>query len=545
MSASQLSVGSSSTSALQDGSCQTYGCRWAWCRLTFSTNAELNKHVIHEHVHRAVPVRLQDIPMIRRAEEGMGESLRLSDLLRGSFSPNSRDNESSAKEVTDPSSSLPSPPASSPALHSPTPYTVPWLEPSQAPASPSVSEARHIGQGARSTHIIAIEPLSPPTHGPQLGQMQRAAHTTFASLSSPSESMTSFSIPNSPSFSSLVERPKKRKLGLNADNSPKKRGFFRPHARPRLSESSQSSLDSQNSVVQQLTQSLDMDLDELVGDEDAVGEEVSDFHQPLEDHILPDAQSPTMTPFEPQSEDDPYDGELQWNCSEHQSKSSDSEPHTQDRKYVASLDALSQPPSQFQLPLEFPRHIHDYAGPSSPKIPPPIETDLDSSVPMALSSPVPVVITPTFAASTPHPHRQNLWYQSSVVWKRNKKVDKSDRSEEQPNTSPATSPSQSNGANLHTPKSKYVFRSGTLEIDPASLLRPHSKNLKDSGDSVRRPTAQLDSQSQDVTISQESRYQMEASQPESYPDFSSESEGFSYPPLQTQAPYQSQDLTQL
>ena len=52
-------------------------CRWAWCRLTFPDgDALLN------HVRQATPVRRRDIPLLTRTEEGLGESLRLSDIMR-------------------------------------------------------------------------------------------------------------------------------------------------------------------------------------------------------------------------------------------------------------------------------------------------------------------------------------------------------------------------------------------------------------------------------------------------------------------------------
>ena len=54
-----------------------HNCRWAWCHSTFSNNAGLVHHVIQEHVLRAIPVKRRDICMIRRAEEGKGESLEL------------------------------------------------------------------------------------------------------------------------------------------------------------------------------------------------------------------------------------------------------------------------------------------------------------------------------------------------------------------------------------------------------------------------------------------------------------------------------------
>lgn len=70
-----------------------YSCRWAWCRLNFSDNDVLGRHVVLEHVRRAIPVRRKDLPMLRRAEEGLGESLKLSDIMRNPSSSLSQKSE--------------------------------------------------------------------------------------------------------------------------------------------------------------------------------------------------------------------------------------------------------------------------------------------------------------------------------------------------------------------------------------------------------------------------------------------------------------------
>ena len=75
----------------QDQSVQLFSCKWAWCRSTFSKNAGLVHHVVHDHVHRAIPVRRRDISMIRRAEEGKGESLKISELMVDMYSYSSRE----------------------------------------------------------------------------------------------------------------------------------------------------------------------------------------------------------------------------------------------------------------------------------------------------------------------------------------------------------------------------------------------------------------------------------------------------------------------
>lgn len=75
----------------QDQPFQPFSCRWAWCRLTFSDNAGLVHHVLHDHLRRAIPVRRRDISMIKRAEEGKGESFKISELMVDMYSYTSRE----------------------------------------------------------------------------------------------------------------------------------------------------------------------------------------------------------------------------------------------------------------------------------------------------------------------------------------------------------------------------------------------------------------------------------------------------------------------
>lgn len=53
----------------------------------------LGRHVVLEHVRRAIPVRRKDVPMLRRAEEGLGESFKLSDIMRNPSSSLSQKSE--------------------------------------------------------------------------------------------------------------------------------------------------------------------------------------------------------------------------------------------------------------------------------------------------------------------------------------------------------------------------------------------------------------------------------------------------------------------
>jgi hypothetical protein len=59
---------------------QLHECRWGWCRLNFPTAATLKHHVIHDHVRQSKPVKRGDLAMLRRIDDGVGESLVLDGL---------------------------------------------------------------------------------------------------------------------------------------------------------------------------------------------------------------------------------------------------------------------------------------------------------------------------------------------------------------------------------------------------------------------------------------------------------------------------------
>lgn len=75
-------------------------CRWTWCRRNFISKAELDHHVIHDHIQTAVPVRRKDLAMLKRADEGVGESLVTTAML-GSSSSEYRGDESALTEKND------------------------------------------------------------------------------------------------------------------------------------------------------------------------------------------------------------------------------------------------------------------------------------------------------------------------------------------------------------------------------------------------------------------------------------------------------------
>jgi len=355
------------------------GCRWAWCRLTFPDGDALLNHVIHEHVRRAIPVRRRDIPFLTRTEEGLGESLGLSDVMRDPSSSVEKSSKgtvlsSQSQDAYDtsqqppPSTSLPSPPASSPQL--PQRHTDGEDEPQPSPTG-SADE-----------------------------------NPTFASLSSPAESLDSLQIPESPSFSSLVQRqPYKRKYShLAAEAGQNKRPR---QLSPVQGDASPASTSSQHSVEDHLTQTSlysDKDVDDAIedghsssGSADARGEVDPDEYQMGRSS----RGDPTWVPNTPSalngSELDLYEGELKW----------DSQPATQltesqeeEDGPVQHLETLTQPPSQLQLSSSS-SHLH------------PIQTDPDTNnLSLPLSSPALLPSPPDFAISTPQ--RQN-WYQPSSL----------------------------------------------------------------------------------------------------------------------------------
>ena len=47
-----------------------YACRWAWCIHHCQSQADLNRHVISDHINKAKPIRRGDLPVIEKAEGG-------------------------------------------------------------------------------------------------------------------------------------------------------------------------------------------------------------------------------------------------------------------------------------------------------------------------------------------------------------------------------------------------------------------------------------------------------------------------------------------
>ncbi|KAK0206414.1 hypothetical protein DFS33DRAFT_587622 [Desarmillaria ectypa] len=187
-------------------------CRWKWCSDTFLSKNELIHHVLDHHVQNSVPCSRREYALSRKIEEGEGESLSFPGV-RNSISKSHGNTMENHHPDLPISSSLPSPPASTP----------PNLSP--PPPAPLLFPQYHFNDEYR----------------------------TFAALSSPSPSPSAQPIPVSPTFSSMIEDAV----------APKSQSS---HLGGRVSQSSQGSASSSEScdaVEQQLTQNEKFESDDL------------------------------------------------------------------------------------------------------------------------------------------------------------------------------------------------------------------------------------------------------------------------------------------
>jgi len=350
---------------------------------------------------------------------------------------------------------------------------------------------------------------------------------TFASLSSPAGSPAPLAVPNSPAFSSLV-RPNKRNLVFDIPENTTPPKLYESQIQPL----SHSSTGSQMSVEMQLTQSLEED----GSDQDPICEDESEtpgFQVPRSDPGLEGPLAPTPTSPLTQ-EDSLYNAELRWDSSQ-PGPSQENDTETESREsFQNDLDSWSQPPSQLK---SFPIHYHRPKS-SSPAIPHPTQLECGSSSPLQLSSPVSLA-SPTFTVGTPQ--RQN-WYQSAVVPKRSKRMDPEEHMKPSPSPKISDVSASQPSDRSRTPRSKPAskskkFHSGTLQIMPAPSL---PEAIPEESQTFEPPLDQDQTMSQDMAGQAE-----ENNSPQSYMDLDSQStQDYSFPPLQTQAPYQSQDLSQ-
>ena len=190
--------------------------------------------------------------------------------------------------------------------------------------------------------------------------------------------------------------------------------------------------------------------------------------------------------------------QLQWELSQHAEEclTSDrtSQSQSDGRYHLENLPVTSRPPSQLRL-------------------------DPSAAVPLSPPSPA---SSPTFAVSTPL--RQN-WYQPPL--KRRKRSTCNDKD-------PSSSPLKGEEEFVLQTNSKNKFRSGTLQITPGSSSKESKGKhaIVDALPADRQNNLATRPHSPCDLFSQSSQ------------DSSDLSEINSYPALQTQAPYQSQILTQ-
>ncbi|TFK22336.1 hypothetical protein FA15DRAFT_671629 [Coprinopsis marcescibilis] len=244
---------------------QLFSCRWGWCPHSFANDSDLTHHVIAEHVRKAKPVRRGELPLILRAEQGLGESLPSLELLGGHSQCKNHEpgahvvsnklDIADSQPLIEPSSSLPSPPRSnhassvSPQVQST--KSLPEATAMELTPSVQLSITRDVKNNQGS---VFATPLSARFY-----TSDRALTPSFASLSSPNKPSTlsvNPVIPNLETVLAAVGRGKKRKQRDSEPNTPHRQ---LPYS---ASIDSNFSTGSSGIVANHLTQSRDMDVDE-------------------------------------------------------------------------------------------------------------------------------------------------------------------------------------------------------------------------------------------------------------------------------------------
>ncbi|PPQ65931.1 hypothetical protein CVT26_010692 [Gymnopilus dilepis] len=552
----------------QASSVHTYPCKWHWCRETFPDNPQLVQHVILEHVNKAPPVKREDIPHVRRAEDGTGDSIHVPPYIlykqppsRLSASPQKVLGLSSQdvrpRPSAEPSSSLPSPPFSSPMLK---------------------SQAHILSKNLNSPrHRSSVQPpdIFPAADTQDLSKHAGTSTPPFRAIGSPAGSHTSVHIPTSPHFSALVHQgPAKRAATLTIDtSSPAKK----PNTAQHHHFSSQSSLNHRPSigeraaVEEQLTQLDEEDSDsgrsssasgsgsgndsEEDSERDAVGDDVTDDDSddsPEENSMEVDSSSMNTSQAQvpPSSEiQDGYTSELSYALSQPQNSQLASQTLQME---VLQMEAASETPSQLQQ-SSFPYHIHGpkkhvHVHSSQPSEP---DSSLILGPPALLSNPQ------TFAVSTPVAKQQQIWYQPQALTRTasgsGSNVNSPRVGQGRPvavatpakSAHPAGQP-QSQQRNVRTVQKAKKFTSGTLQIVPAAS-QVRAAAAAASTATPKRAVAEVASHShepQSQTPSQLQSQSQSQSQSLSYMDSSQSQPYQDSLLLQTQAPYHSQPMTQ-
>ncbi|KAJ7284151.1 hypothetical protein C8J57DRAFT_1499125 [Mycena rebaudengoi] len=370
-------------SSVSDSQWQEYtnvhGCRWEWCRNAYPTLLDLREHVLKDHIQVSEAVYLRDIPMLIRAEEGIGESIS----GMGGFSADSQSQ--GIPHINPPSSSLPSPPASSPTTSADSqsqgiPHINPPINPSSSLPSPPASSpttpaalpvidftsientserpSKRRRVTPANTTNFSPDPFSTPPR-----RMNRTP--TFAMLVSPSDSSAAIANPDLPGLdvliSNAVEKTTRAVVAQERDWTDEQPG----------------SQSSDISVERQLTQSLDMEVDD---------------------------DSPGFLP----SQDNLYAGELNWPEENTQDPDAlNSQSQSTQSQSISQSPPQSPPQSQSQLPPPSQSYSTEadlqHPGPTgqSPRTPPRITQSGSSPIPRS-----PHHTTPRASPTSPSPQTQ-------------------------------------------------------------------------------------------------------------------------------------------
>ncbi|KAG2056273.1 hypothetical protein BDR06DRAFT_952749 [Suillus hirtellus] len=181
---------------------RTFFCCWDWCRLTFSTVDELASHVRHDHIWQLQPMSKKEIVRMRKQDAAEAQSMTESS---GSSVPvhlsNSRSNLSSAN-FTDQGSLGSQTFASSRAPPSQI-LSVPSLAP------PTSHQSSSFPPPEKTLPLPAVHRINlhKPSAALQAAPARGRDFPSFAQLSSPADTSSIASLPQSPDISTLSFRP--------------------------------------------------------------------------------------------------------------------------------------------------------------------------------------------------------------------------------------------------------------------------------------------------------------------------------------------------
>ncbi|KAF5321806.1 hypothetical protein D9619_000638 [Psilocybe cf. subviscida] len=499
----------------EEGCILAHPCRWGWCREILPTKDALIAHLL-EHTKHVIPVRRKDVALLRRIEEGTQQSLRISllrDSLPGSAAGSQQHAESSQGIDNE---TLPSPPHPNGMLHTPVSETrvLPQHESSSSSSSNSPSLQGEQNKPHTSPVIpypeesVAATPNAPRQQHGVLGHVT----PTFASLNSPTNSQVSQasrttpnSIPNSPSFSSLVKRKSETEHQQQLSRS-------NLSSQSRSSAGTSGSSGSQMSVEKQLTQSPRSDIASEVN---------ASSHRKIAMH---DSFSPPGLDGDVTMSQNLYKVELAWDRAE--------EPEnvflSQQPSQAVEFELLTQPPSQLQLGT-FPFHNHRKSRNAGVS-----QAEPTSSMSFR-PSPTVQAMENTFAASTPQPQPARRQTRSQ-----SRGPEPAPVQAKLPSTPAKRTTSSKAASASRTPKPKSTkprsrsFRSGTLQITPLAQPQPSTITEETSQQLQQGLTAE------ELLNMHNPLYHFNGSPGQSQSSFQS----MDFAELQTQAPYESQPMSQ-